>query len=217
MKTKELIRLLQEEDPTGETEVSVGNHDIFELHTEPAYWDGKLQLLIRDPAKAPYYDIVGGKYVTKGCKIVINAMSISDVLWQDPDATVDYSELGQSADRYRESDEKTRQASRDVTLKVEMDAFHRWVKSKAEVIRPGDADCRSASDYFFEKHLHVDDPLKELPPKKQIIKEKDGDKEYTVWPSVNERRESGWDDMLEVYWRGGWGIRKKDGSAVEGE
>jgi hypothetical protein len=214
VKSKELIRLLQEEDPTGETEVSVGNHDIFELRTEPAYWDGKLQLLIRDPAKAPYYDIVGGKYCTAGSKIVINAMSISDVLWQDPDATVDYSELGQYADKYREADEKTRRASRDVTLKVGMDAFYRWVKSKAEAIRPGDTDCRSGADYFFEKHLHVDDPLKELPKQKHV--DSTG-KEYECWPSVNDRRESGWDDRIEVYWRGGWGIKMKDGSAVEGE
>lgn len=214
MKAKELIRLLQEEDPTGETEVSVGNHDIFTVHTEPAYWDGKLQLLIRDESKKPYYDVVGGKYCTKGCKIVITSMGVSDVLWENPDATVDYSELGQYADRYRESDEKTRQASRDVTLKVEMDAFHRWVKSKAEVIRPGGEDCRSTSDYFFEKHLHVDDPLKELPKKKHV--DSTGT-EYECWPSVNERRESGWGDTIEVYWRGGWGIRKKDGSAVEGE
>ena len=211
MKVRKLIELLQEEDP--ESEACVHNADIESVYAAQAYYDGRLQVLERD---AEGY-VIGGKYTSKGWKVNICPMSITDQIWGDPEFKVDYSELGGSQQMYIDSDNKTRQASRDVTLKVEMDAFHRWVKSKAEVIRPGDADCRSASDYFFEKHLHVDDPLKELPPKKQTIKEKDGDKEYTVWPSVNERRESGWDDTLEVYWRGGWGIRKKDGSAVEGE
>ena len=36
MKSKELIQLLQEEDPTGEVEVCVNNVDIYFLSTEPA-------------------------------------------------------------------------------------------------------------------------------------------------------------------------------------
>jgi len=35
MKGKELIKLLQEIDPTGEIEVSVGNIDIWDVHQEP--------------------------------------------------------------------------------------------------------------------------------------------------------------------------------------
>jgi hypothetical protein len=213
MKSRELIRLLLEEDPTGETEVSVGNIDIFGVHLEPSYWDGKLQLLIRDESKKPYYDVVGGKYCVRGSKITITPMSITDVLWDDPDVPVDYSELGQYAEKYREADDKTRQASRDVALKVEMEAFQCWVKSKAEAIRPGDTDdCCNAADYFFEKHLHVGDPVKDLPKQKHV--DSSGN-EYECWPSWNDRRNAMWDDTLEVYWRGGWGIRKKDGTAAE--
>jgi len=53
--------------------------------------------------------------------------------------------------------------------------------------------------------------VKDLPPKK----EKTGGflgiggKEYEVWPSWNDRREAMWDDTLEGYGRGGWGIRRK--------
>ena len=221
MKSRELIRLLQEEDPTGETEVCVGNVDIFSVHTEPAYYDGRLQLLVRDESKKPYYDVVGGKYCTSGLKVVVTPLSITDVLWDDPDATVDYSELGESTvAHYKESDDQTRQASRDVTLKVEMEHFQHWVKKKADEIRPGGAgedyyqSIKTTANYFFEKNLHADDPLKDIPPKKEISKGKDGDKEYLSWPSFNDRREAMWDDALEVFWRGGWGIRKKDGSGM---
>ena len=210
MKTKDLIAELQEADPSGELEVCVENVDIFTVTTEPAYWDGRLQVLKRDPAKKPYYDVVGGKYTSKGSKVVISPMSITDLLWNDPDAEIDYSEVGSpdSAERYRKSDDETRKASRDVELKVEMDAFHRWVKDKADKIRPENSDkCRSASDNFYEKHLSPKDPVKDLPPKR--------DGKYEVWPSWDERRRAMWDDTIEVYWRGGWGIRKNDGSSNE--
>jgi hypothetical protein len=218
MKGKELIKQLQEIDPTGEIEVCVGNVDIWTVHAEPAYWDGKLQLLVRDEKKAPYYDIVGGKYVVSGSKITLTTMSITDVLWGDPDAVIDYSELdkntGRGSAEYRKADDATRQASRDVTMRVEIDAFTRWLAKQCEKLRPGCAnetyekDMAYSSEQFFKKHLSPDDPLKTLPPKKEML----SGKEYEVWPSVNDRRESGWDDRIEVYWRGGWGIKMKDGS-----
>lgn len=208
MKTKDLIAELQEADPSGELEVCVENVDIFTVTTEPAYWDGRLQVLKRDPAKKPYYDVVGGKYTSKGSKVVISPMSITDLLWSDPDAEIDYSEVGNpdSAERYRKSDDETRQAGRDVEKKVEMDAFYRWVKSKTEEIRPGGEDCRSSADYAYEKlGLSPKDPVKDLPTKTD-------DKGYTWHASWNDRRNAMWDDTLEVYWRGGWGVRRKDGS-----
>jgi hypothetical protein len=213
MKTKDLIRELQEADPSGEIEVCVNNVDIFCVTTEPAYWDGRLQLLVRDEKLKPYFDVVGGKYVTSGSKVVIQPMSITDVLWDNPEAPVDYSELGEATEqRYKATDDETRKAARDVELKVDMDAFHRWVEKKTQEIRPGNSDkCRSAADYFYEKNLSPKDPVKDLPPKKEKMGGilGIGAKEYEVWPSWNERREAKWDDDLEVYWRGGWGIRKK--------
>lgn len=220
MKGKELIKLLQEIDPTGEIEVSVGNIDIWDVHQEPAYWDGKLQLLVHDESKKPYFDIVGGKYVVSGSKIVITPMSITEVLWSDPEAVIDYSELETNtvlgSSEYRKHDNATRQASRDVTLRVEIDAFTRWLAKQCNKLRPGCAndtyekDMAYSSEQFFKKYLSPDDPLKVLPQKKESL----SGKEYEVWPSVNDRRESGWDDRIEVYWRGGWGIKMKDGSGA---
>jgi hypothetical protein len=207
MKTKDLIRELQEADPSGEIEVCVGNVDIWTVITEPAYYDGRLQVLKRDPEKTgKCYDIIGGKYVTSGQKVVIETRSITDVLWDEPDAEIDYSECGGAADRYRASDDETRKASREVELKIEMDAFYRWVKDKTQAIRPDGEDCRHASDYAFEKlGLSPKDPVKDLPPKKDA-------QGYEWWPSWDERRRAMWDDTLEVYWKGGWGVRRRDGS-----
>ena len=208
MKVKDLVRLLQAEDPTGETEVCVQNEDIFDVHTEPAYYDGKLQLLVRDPALIDCYDVVGGKYVVSGSKIVITPMGVTDVLWDNPEAVIDYSDLDKNTGRgsadYRKSDDATRQASRDVELKVEMDAFYRWAKKKAEAIRDSGEDIRLSADHFYKDNLSPKDPVKDLP---QRYDEKHG---YSYWPSWNDRREAMWNDTIEVYWKGGWGIHKKE-------
>lgn len=80
MKTKELIRLLQEADPTGEEEVCVNNEDILDVGTEPAYWDGTLQILERDEKLSPYYNVVGATFKREGCKVSIFTHGIRDAI-----------------------------------------------------------------------------------------------------------------------------------------
>jgi len=77
MKTKKLIAELQNIDPTGENEVCVENKDIHFVEAIEAYWDGRLQLLIRDPDEY-YYNVIGGKVTQKGSKIKIHTMGIED-------------------------------------------------------------------------------------------------------------------------------------------
>lgn len=201
MKTKELIRQLQKADPTGELETCVLNEDIHFVDTLPALYDGKLQVLTRDDSKN-CYNIIGGKYVVKGHKVVIFPISITDALWNDPDMPVDYSELNSdSVSRYMQSDDLTRQSSRNVDLKISMESFYRWVEKKAQDIRPEVKDCLPESERFFQNHLNVDDPVKDLP-----AIEKYG---YKVYPSYNERQEAYWEDRIEVIWNGGWEIKEK--------
>ena len=78
MKTKELIRQLQDADPSGEIEVCVGNVDIHFVERLEAYYDGTLQVLTRDETRKGY-KIVGGKYKRTGSKINLHTLSISDV------------------------------------------------------------------------------------------------------------------------------------------
>lgn len=85
MKTKELIRILQELDPSGEVEVNAGGGDIYSAETLPAYWDGALNVLIRDPSKSPYYDVIGMEEIRGGDKIRLNIMSLDDVIFDDED------------------------------------------------------------------------------------------------------------------------------------
>lgn len=84
MKTKKLIELLLEVDPTGEVEVCVDNVDIFDVEKLPAYHDGSFQVLIRDDSKE-YYNITGGRLVCSGQKIQITSFSIKDGLYNAMD------------------------------------------------------------------------------------------------------------------------------------
>jgi hypothetical protein len=89
MKVKELIRQLQEADPTGEIEACVDNIDIHFVSREPAYYDGCLQVLKRDPA-VKYYNIVGAELKALGDKVQIHVLSIADVFLDHPDAEVTF-------------------------------------------------------------------------------------------------------------------------------
>jgi hypothetical protein len=208
MKSKELIRLLQEQDPSGEIEVCVGNVDIHFLSCEPAYYDGPLQVLTRDESKKPYYNITGGMYFTSGSKLKLHLLSFRDVIENDPDtAVIEYSELSSgSAEITKQRHEEIRQATRDCEKQAEMDMFFSWAKSKAIDIYPGDdfEDLKDESERFYEKYLSPNDPLKKLPPTP--------DKDGNMWgPSIVQCRESEWDDTIVVRFnKGYWEIVKRN-------
>ena len=149
-------------DPEGNTEVSVGNIAIYFLTREPGYYDGSLQVLTQDHSKDPDYNITGAKYVRSGSKIVLHTMSVRDVLWDNPDdAVIDYSELSEDTRRqYEESDNATRQASRDCEKKCEMDFFFAWAKKKATLLNEDLEDLRDETDRFYDANFNPNDPLK---------------------------------------------------------
>ena len=89
MKTKKLIRLLKEADPSGEEECCVENLDIFSVEPWPAHYDGRLQVLSRDPKIKPFYNVTGGKYVATGTKIMITPLSIEDAIFEDPELPIE--------------------------------------------------------------------------------------------------------------------------------
>ncbi len=96
MKTKELIRRLHEADPDGECECCIDNFDILNVARMESYWDGRLEVLVRDPTlidKVPY-DLIGAKVTSKGDKIKIRTLSIEEALYMDAELPVDLSELG---------------------------------------------------------------------------------------------------------------------------
>ena len=195
MKTKELIRQLMEADPTGEEECCVGNIDIHFVSKEPAYYDGTLQVLKRDPSKLPYYNIVGGEYVRSGFKVQIHTLSIVDIL-DDPEATLEYEKIGELAliEKYKVSDEKTRLIYKKIQTDSEWYLFCRWAKEKAEKIS-GDPLDETTARFFFDKHI---DPNCDLPTEK-TENEKAG---KCAFDSYNNRRKLQWDNSISLEFEG---------------
>lgn len=84
MKTKDLIKKLQEEDPSGESHVYIPGIGIpYGAHSDPGYWDGSFSYIDDD-----------GNYVTttEGSKVIIDCMDIAlyvesrfnlNVKWED--------------------------------------------------------------------------------------------------------------------------------------
>lgn len=117
MKVKKLIELLQAEDPTGETEVCIGNQDIFCLESKPAYWDGCLQILTRDWSNE-FYNVTGAKYTSVGSKIEIRSMGIDDAIAEDPDLPVEV--IDEFLDkRMAETVAKWRQEAREMRKNID--------------------------------------------------------------------------------------------------
>jgi len=126
MKTKELIKELNEIDPSGNLEVTVGKIPIHFVERLPSYYDGKLQILMHDPKKAPYYDICGGVITDKGQHVCIHMLSIQDAIYEDPELKVilDLSSPERNAE-YRDTVEDWRGRARDVKEEVE-----KWKKEQ---------------------------------------------------------------------------------------
>lgn len=118
MKTKELIKQLQEADPSGELECAIGgNIDIFAVYVTPAYYDGYLEILERDHSQDPYYNVCGGIITGEGDKVKIEAYSIEDAILDNIDLPVNI--IGDSQGWYRERVEKYRKETKEVYKIVE--------------------------------------------------------------------------------------------------
>ena len=81
MKTSELIKLLQKEDPNDECTVCINNHPVSSVDRMPYYYDGRLEHIERDEHNNPIK--VG--YKAGGQKIKIHFDTIEDALMDNPD------------------------------------------------------------------------------------------------------------------------------------
>jgi hypothetical protein len=165
MKTKELIKRLQEEDPSGEIEVCVGNVDIHFVERMPAYYDGSLQVLIRD-YNTKYYNIVGGKYVREGQKVKIHILSITDAISNaasvDANFEVDYSQLSEeSAKSTQKAHADLREWHRKLDIEHEKEYFLKWVKQEAAKVTADTDEINNVVYSFFEKNVSPTNPLPE--------------------------------------------------------
>lgn len=212
MKTKELIRRLQEEDPTGEEECCVGNCDIFFVEALPAYYDGCNQVLIRDPAKAPYYDIVGGKYTEKGLKISLRTMSIPDAIFENADMPVDFSDLHETRrERYEKVIEEKRKTTREIRNGIEKDHFVEYMAKRladqTDYAEDFDKDeTKEVAGKFFDENMSY---LDKMPDHIKNLSTYDEKNKITWGLSWHERREIQWDEQVAVDFENGNLILKK--------
>lgn len=187
MKSKELIRRIMEADPSGEEEVCIGNADILCVQKLPAYYDGTLQLLERDPNNK-FYNVIGAKYKIKGLKISIEPHSIQDAICDDPNLPIDYSELPEiTAARYKAMDDKAKQEILQSEQALELKIFTQWVEKQYPVgfVDPqtGEDPKAIANRIFKEYQMSRYDPLPgngKVPPNK----------------SYQEARFEQWDSMF---------------------
>ncbi|MBI2668855.1 hypothetical protein HYX14_03355 [Candidatus Woesearchaeota archaeon] len=207
MNTKELIRLLQEADPAGETEVSVGNTPIFFVERQPAYYDGPQEVLIRDP-EAKHYNVICAKYRQNGDKVVIELHSIEDYLSEYPDGSVDYSELSDNLKlEYIDRDNKMRKETKKMNDGIELDLFKTYVAQRAAQINPDVnielSHLESLASDYFQQYLSTDDPLPEMQWRQEG--------NHRIGESHNERRHRQWDHEVTITYDGAvFAIRPTD-------
>jgi hypothetical protein len=202
MKTKDVIKLLQQADPTGEVEVCVGNVDIHCIYQEEAYYDGALQVLIRDDNKQGY-NITGGKYVRKGNKVQIIPLSITDIVWNEddgPEVTIDYSELSEyQAERAKKIHESIRKKNKEIINEVNLEIFQDWVKKKALILSPAELEDVDglAKDFFLNNDVNC--KVGKVP----------------LGKSVKDIMEEQWDKNYELFLADGYNLKIKKITPVE--
>jgi hypothetical protein len=175
MKTKDLIALLQEADPTGEEECCIGNTDIYFVERLPAYWDGPLQVLKKNP-DTEYYSIIGAEYRRSGTKIDIKTFSINDAIFNDENLPVTYD--SENAEKYCcDRVEKYRKEAVEIKNDIERGHFIEYVGKKYKE-HSGEYDLGLVAKWYYDNNWNYKTPLPE-------------DLDKCI--SINDRREIQWD------------------------
>jgi|SRR5579862_2738204 len=192
MKTKEVIKQLQDADPTGEEECCVDNVDIHFVTMEPAYLDGCLQVLRRDESN-PFYNIIGADFVANGVKIVISTLSIDDVILNDPETPIGY--IGLSSDmevRYMEHVEKERNKIRDMKNEIGLEYFTKFIKKQI----PKAIESDDIIKEFYKNNISYNDPMPQEITKQVTKVNEEGWTEVGSW---NQPVNLQWASLFNIY------------------
>lgn len=205
MKTKDLIALLQKEDPSGELECCIGNADITSVYTNPGYWDGCLQILERNEKG----QITGGKFASGQTKVVLRYYSIRDCVVDNPSFKVSFD--GEYSEKhYAERVEEWRKYGINLQNDVERDIFVRYMMKRLNNFEDAYTDdIKEASIKFYNENLSYDD---EMP--KDILTRREKRDGYEVIPSWADRREAQWDrEVMATIVDGAVVLTKSEGIA----
>lgn len=159
MKTKEVIKLLQEEDPSGELECCVGNADIYYIETLPCYYDGCQQVLIRDPNNK-YYNVIGAKFIGHGTKINIRTLSISDAIFNDENLPVEY-DADYSKRHYEKWVDRQKEQAKEIKEDVEKRTFIEYCKNRfsKEDEMFDFSDIEESAGKFYDEQMSYKDKM----------------------------------------------------------
>jgi len=158
MKTKDLIKMLQEEDPTGEGYMRVQGGAIIYVEAKEGYWDGSYK----------YYDPETRKLhiTTKGYKVDVITIDVNDIVWDEcgdmkkirerivPDFE-DYSDPNQRKEKY---DNFWKNVEKEA-----VDAKESWEQIEKDFI---DRIIEKYKGGWICRYLDGDDPFKMKETKK---------------------------------------------------
>jgi hypothetical protein len=159
VKSKDLIRRLQELDPSGEIEVCIGNEDIWFLQRLPAYYDGPLQVVTREENDRP----LSMKYTNQGDKIDIRRYDPQYFYEYNEDFPVDFSDLHDSAIQYHQDmHERYKREWKESEEDTNLFFFIEWVRKTTR--QPGLTD---RATQFHKEHYKkwMQNPPDENPEK----------------------------------------------------
>jgi hypothetical protein len=198
LKTKDLIRLLREEDPSGELECSVWGYDIFSVESAPAYWDGSLEVFERNEKGR----IVGGKITDQGSKIVIKHLSLDEILLDNPDLPVEFVGLLEGRrERAKKYIEESRKKNKRIIRNVHQWSFVRYVEKYLKDLCwdgcPDADEVKRIAIEFSDKHNPWDIPLPEDIRKMRREEVRNGKVCY-VYPSEEERDWTHYDRIIKI-------------------
>lgn len=191
MKTKKLIQLLQEADPTGELECCVGTTtDIRYVDVLPAYYDGRLQVLKVNEKN----QVIGAKYVREGSKVCIHTLSISDAVidCELSEEDIDYSQLSKE-EVTKKAHKELRDWYMQMCTELEMENFQAWAKDRAEKLTE---DIENIKDLAFEAF-------------KKFGLSRDDKIVVPLGKSYNETRFDQWNEKFEVVLENGFLVIKE--------
>jgi hypothetical protein len=203
MKSKDLIKLIQQKDPTGEMECCIGNADIYLVYSDPSYWDGCLEVLERDKNN-PYYNVTGAKFTSKGVKLVLQPLSIRDAVFNDENLPVQFDDY--TKNKYEKIVEEWRKESREVNNSSEKSIFMSYIEKRYFNQENFDEELlKEAASKFYDESMSY---LDEMP--KDILTKKIQDEGYIATPSWAERRREQWEREISLDVQDGKPFFKKE-------
>jgi hypothetical protein len=199
MKTKEVIKLLQEEDPSGELEVSIGGVDILFIEALPYYYDGRQQVLVKNEKG----NVIGGRYTESGNKVVIHYRGFSDYIWDDENFQIEYG--SEHTKKFKEHHDKIRQQGIDCREEMDLRYFTQYIKDKLKDKVDELSDIDDISKDFYLKHYNRNTPI----PEDIRAPIQEGGRQ--VWHGYVVMRNLQWDREVEIIDEGLDIILKKRG------